>query len=327
MIDFDDFYAALESTPLQPELARWRAAIEQRYHQRIHGDHHKWQQAYTQLPHITTDHIELDADTVSAGRQQPVDAATRQQLENALQGLHPWRKGPFRLFDTLIDTEWRSDWKWQRLAPHISPLQDRLVLDVGCGSGYHCWRMAGAGARLVIGIDPSQKFLFQFHAIKKYLGPLPVFYLPLRAEDLPARLGRFDTVFSMGVLYHRQSPFAHLEELHQAMRPGGELVLETLVIEGGRNEMLLPGERYAQMRNVWFLPSCDELLHWLHRAGFVEPRLVDVNQTSCAEQRSTDWMRFHSLRDFLDPHNPEKTVEGYPAPRRGTFIARKATRP
>jgi tRNA (mo5U34)-methyltransferase len=128
----------------------------------------------------------------------------------------------------------------------------------------------------------------------------------------------------MGVLYHRQSPFQHLEELRQALRPGGELILETLVAAGPRHHILVPGERYAQMRNVWFIPSCDELLHWLQRAGFVEPRLVEVNQTSSEEQRSTDWMHFHSLQNFLDPDDPNKTVEGYPAPRRASFIARKA---
>ena len=324
MIPFTDFYQALEATPLEADSDRLRAAIEQRYNSRIHGDHHKWQRAYQQLPEIVADSVDIDRDTITATSREPLDQRRSEQLEHGLRELHPWRKGPFQLFDLNIDTEWRSDWKWQRLLPYISPLEGRFVLDVGCGSGYHCWRMAGAGARLVIGIDPSQKFLFQFHALKKYLGPLPVFYLPLRSEDLPPHLGRFDTVFSMGVLYHRQSPFQHLEELRQALRPGGELILETLVVAGPRHHILVPGERYAQMRNVWFIPSCDELLHWLQRAGFVEPRLVEVNQTSSEEQRSTDWMHFHSLQNFLDPDDPNKTVEGYPAPRRASFIARRA---
>ncbi len=323
MILFDDFYRELESTPFKADIADFRGAIERRYVNRIHGDHPLWQSAYDRLPDITADRIILDADTVSASCECGPDAASSEQLEQALRQLHPWRKGPFRLFDLTIDTEWRSDWKWRRLQPHLSPLAGRCVLDVGCGSGYHCWRMLGAGARLVIGIDPSQKFLFQFHAIKKYLGPLAAYYLPLRSEDLPPRLGRFDTVFSMGVLYHRRSPFQHLEELRHALKPGGELVLETLVIEGSRHQVLVPGERYAQMRNVWFIPSCDELEHWLLRAGFEQVRLVEVNRTSLQEQRSTDWMRFHSLENFLDPADDKLTIEGYPAPRRASFIARK----
>jgi tRNA (mo5U34)-methyltransferase len=325
MIAFDDFYRALEPTPLKADIPRFREAIDRRYSRRIHGDHHKWLQAYQQLPELAADSICLDTDTVTAARRQPLPAPERQQLEAALQQLHPWRKGPFRLFDIVIDTEWRSDWKWQRLAAHISPLSGRIVLDVGCGSGYHCWRMAGAGARLVVGVDPSQKFLFQFMAVKKYLGAQAVFYLPLRSEDLPPALGRFDTVFSMGVLYHRRSPFEHLEELRRALKPGGELVLETLVIKGTRHQVLVPGERYAQMRNVWFIPSSEELLHWLDRAGFIEPRLVDSTPTTVEEQRSTPWMRFHSLQNFLHPTDSKRTIEGYPAPCRACFIARRPT--
>jgi tRNA (mo5U34)-methyltransferase len=323
MIVFDDFYRALETTPLKADIPRFREAIDRRYTYRLHGDHHKWLQAYQQLPALAAEAVCLDADTITASRSKALPALEQQQLKEALQQLHPWRKGPYQLFDVVIDSEWRSDWKWHRLARHISSLRGRTVLDVGCGSGYHCWRMAGAGARLVVGIDPSQKFLFQFLAVKKYLGSQAVFYLPLRSEDLPPGLGRFDTVFSMGVLYHRRSPFEHLEELRRALKPGGELVLETLVIEGPRHQVLVPGERYAQMRNVWFIPSTEELLHWLDRAGFSEPRLVDSTRTTTAEQRSTPWMRFHSLQNFLDPGDPRRTVEGYPAPCRACFIARR----
>ena len=67
-------------------------------------------------------------------------------LHRHLHALQPWRKGPFSLFGVQIDTEWRSDWKWNRVAPHLSPLAGRRVLDVGCGNGYYGWRMCAAGA-------------------------------------------------------------------------------------------------------------------------------------------------------------------------------------
>lgn len=321
MINFDRFFEALEATSMKGFAPDFHDALKRRYFDRIQGDHAKWVAAYDALPDIKADTISLDSSRVGAAVTSPLDSATALQLEFALQQLHPWRKGPFDLFGMHIDTEWRSDWKWDRIEPHLAPLAGRQVLDVGCGSGYHCWRMAGAGARLVIGIDPSQKLLFQFHAISKYLDAQNVFYLPLRAEDFPTHTRAFDTVFSMGVLYHRRSPFQHLEELKQALRPGGELVLETLTIAGDVHQVLVPDERYAQMRNVWFLPSEAEMVRWLTRAGFRDSRLVDTSTTSTNEQRSTDWMRFHSLEQFLDPQDPSKTVEGYPAPQRSTFIA------
>jgi tRNA (mo5U34)-methyltransferase len=323
MILFDDFYADLSRNHLAPFIDQFKTVIDARYTHRLHGDHPKWQAAFDALPEITALSPNVDADTVSAIREQDLDQSARTQLIAALMGLHPWRKGPFAIGDVFIDTEWHSDWKWNRVAKHLSPLKGKTVLDVGCGSGYHCWRMAGSGAELVIGVDPSQKFLYQFQALKKYLGAHPVHLLPLRGEDLPKNLSGFDTVFSMGVLYHRKSPFDHLEELKSALRPGGELVLETLVIDGDDNDILVPGERYSQMRNVWFIPSAKALSHWLERCGFIDVVIADVNQTCIEEQRATDWMTFHSLENFLDPNDSNKTVEGYPAPKRATLIARK----
>ncbi len=62
----------------------------------------------------------------------------------------------------------------------------------------------------------------------------------------------------MGVLYHRRSPVDHLYQLKSTLRPSGELVLETLIIDGDEQTVLLPKDRYARMRsNVWFIPSVE----------------------------------------------------------------------
>jgi len=266
--------------------------------------------------------VDLDSDAVSVSAGSDSDEIG-QQLTGLLRQLMPWRKGPYDIHGVYIDTEWHSDWKWQRVVPHISSLEGRKVLDVGCGSGYHCWRMAGENAELVIGIDPSILFAMQFAAIKHFVGAdYPVYMLPLGIQDVPKNLRAFDTVFSMGVLYHRRSPIDHLMELRDCLRPGGELVLETLVIEGRPGETLVPEERYAKMRNVWFIPSVATLELWLRRSGFEAIQTVDVSVTSIDEQRSTEWMQFESLSDFLDPDNHALTIEGYPAPMRATIVAR-----
>ncbi len=286
------------------------------------GNLPRWLPVLARLPELPAETVELDAPCIRVASSRAGEVM-QETLESLLQQLHPWRKGPFEIHGVKIDAEWRSDFKWQRLAPHIQPLAGRRVLDVGSGSGYHAWRMHGAGASLVVGIDPSLLFLVQFLAIKHFIGERPVFQLPLALEDLPDELGAFDTVFSMGVLYHRRSPFDHLFRLKACLRPGGELVLESLVVEGEEGRVLVPRERYAKMRNVWFLPSPATLEAWLARAGFVDIRLVDINRTSIEEQRATSWMRFESLADFLDPDDPGRTVEGLPAPTRALFVARR----
>ncbi len=284
------------------------------------GDLPRWRAALAALPSLKAETIDLDTNAITASGQ--VDDGARRELEAALRSLHPWRKGPFSLFGVDIDTEWRSDFKWDRLSGAIDPLEGRRVLDVGCGSGYHCWRMKGAGAAEVIGIDPTPLFVLQFKAIQHYLNIDSVHVLPLALEQLPPKLKSFDTTFSMGVLYHRRSPVDHLTDLRDTLAPGGQLVLETLVVEGGEDTVFVPPDRYARMGNVWFLPSPAALMKWMSKTGFIDVELVDLNQTTMAEQRSTEWMTFYSLSNFLDSDDHNKTVEGHPAPRRAIITAR-----
>ena len=141
--------------------------------------------------------------------------------------------------------------------------------------------------------------------------------------DLPEALTGFDTVFSMGVLYHRKSHLEHIQKLKSLLRDGGELVLETLVLDTHEDEVLIPEGRYAKMRNVWAVPSLSVVKQWVEECGFSDVNIVDVNQTSVEEQRVTDWMVFESLAEYLDPEDRNKTLEGHPAPVRATLIARK----
>jgi len=322
MTDFSEFYAHLDSHGLSKHAAHFQHHIEQGFSVDRHTDLKKWLPLFETLPSLTTQHVELKTE-VAIGVSTELDDAQLATINSALRALVPWRKGPFRVFDISIDTEWRSDWKWDRVLPHFSPLQNRNVLDVGCGSGYHAWRMLGEGASWVLGIDPSPRFVMQFEILKRFQDSPPIDVIPIGIEHLPPRLNYFDTTFSMGVLYHRSSPIDHLKELRDTLKPGGELVLETLVIDGELGQVLVPDDRYAQMRNVWFIPSVPTLLQWLTRCGFENAKCVDLNQTSLDEQRTTDWMPSHSLKEFLSPDDINKTVEGYPAPLRAVIVAKR----
>jgi len=212
---------------------------------------------------------------------------------------------PYHLFDIHVDCEWRSDFKWDRVLPHLALLKDRTILDVGCGSGYHMWRMVGEGAKMVVGIDPTELFLCQFEAVRKLLNnDRRANLIPLGIEEMQP-LAAFDTVFSMGVLYHRKSPLDHLSQLKNQLVKGGELVLETLVVD------------------VYFIPSVAALINWLEKVGFTNVRCVDVATTTLEEQRKTNWLENESLIDFLDPNDHSKTIEGYQAPTRAVILANK----
>lgn len=307
LAQLDEFAAA---APGRGALA---ARAGRKLREGLQGGAPAWLQVAAELPQVATGHqLQLDAPAITGA--MPLAAA---ELRTRLMRLHPWRKGPFRFFDVLIDGEWRSDWKWRRLAPQLSSLAGRRLLDVGCGNGYHCFRARGAGAAEVVGVDPSQLYLAQFLVLRRQL-PEPVYFLPLGDEELGG--GDFDTVLSMGVLTHRRAPGRHLSALRRCLRSGGELALETLVTDGAGSGLLKPPGRYARMRNVWQLPSLAALEGWLGEAGFRHIRLADRTCTGVREQRSTDWMQFQSLQDFLH-EDGGRTLEGHPRPTRALFIA------
>ncbi|MDH5424800.1 MAG: tRNA 5-methoxyuridine(34)/uridine 5-oxyacetic acid(34) synthase CmoB [Gammaproteobacteria bacterium] len=319
-VDYSALFEKIKNTELEPWLAILAKQLDEKLYNSNHGDMPAWEAMLELLPDMSADKIDLTADAIKIESEQQLDETEKDALKNKLKVLMPWRKGPFDVFGIHIDTEWRSDWKWDRLEKHLSPLQGRTILDVGCGNGYHLWRMAAHNPELVIGVDPGLKYVYQFEVMRRYIKNDSTFLLPFGIEDVP-QLKAFDTVFSMGVFYHRKSPIDHLIELRDCLRSGGELVLETLVIDGKDGEVLLPTDRYAQMRNVWFLPTVPTLESWMRRCGYKNIRVVDVSVTTVEEQRSTEWMEFHSLEQYLDPQDHTKTIEGYPAPKRVVVMA------
>ncbi len=286
----------------------------QRLKNNTHGDFPCWLEAINEIPE-GDGYTELDRDAPLLGR--PVE--NPELLRKCLLKLHPWRKGPLLLGGVGIDTEWRSDRKWNRLKAQLD-LKGHQVLDIGCGNGYFGLRMLGAGAKLVLGIDPTMIFVMQWLAMHKLSPVLNNFVLPLGIEDLPTDTGSFDSVFSMGVLYHRHKPVEHLEQLKKLTRSGGQIVLETLILEGESKNILVPDSRYARMRNVHAIPTLGVLHDWLEQAGLPDIRVLDVSTTTTDEQRSTDWMTFESLQECLDPDNKAITIEGHPAPVRVAML-------
>jgi tRNA (mo5U34)-methyltransferase len=275
------------------------------------------------LPKSEPSGVGLNQDRVTIGRASDLSTQQRAQLEMVLLGLKPWRKGPFDLFGILVDSEWDSSLKWRRVADHLAPLPGHRILDVGSSNGYYLFRMAAAGPRLILGIEPYRLYFFQFLTLQQYVDAPGLYNLPLKLEQLPKMQQWFDTIFCMGILYHRRSPMDTLSYLSSLLSPGGQLVLETLIIHGEQSHALFPKQRYACMRNVFFIPTVACLENWMARAGFADIRCVDITATSTREQRKTKWIDSDSLETFLNPEDNRLTVEGYPAPVRAVMIANK----
>ena len=99
-------------------------------------------------------------------------------------------------------------------------------------------------------------------------------------------------------------------------------MLETLYVPGEESYACTPAERYARMKQRLVTPRrLRTLTTWLRRSGYRDIEIVDESITTTDEQRTTEWMSFESLQEALDPDDPSKTVEGWPAPRRVVVIA------
>ncbi|WP_408941440.1 tRNA 5-methoxyuridine(34)/uridine 5-oxyacetic acid(34) synthase CmoB [Helicobacter sp. MIT 99-5507] len=241
------------------------------------------------------------------------DIEYKEDIINLAYELKPWRKGPFQIFDNLINSEWNSSIKYNIIKNHLN-INNKIVADIGCNNGYYMFRMLELNPKKIIGFDPSAHCFCQFDFINHFIDSKIKFEM-LGIQDLTHYDIKFDTILCLGVLYHRTNPIDCLKILKQALNLNGELILDCLIIDSIKPIALSPLS-YAKMKNVYFIPSISALRNWLERANFKDIEIIATKKTNLNEQRKTEWINGESLESFLDKNNPAKTIEGYQAPKR-----------
>ncbi len=276
-----------------------------------------------QLAHITAEHRDYSGDIVQIGAEAELSSKEHEMLLAALTNLMPWRKGPFSIFGVEIDSEWRSERKWNRILPYLPNLQNKLIADIGCNNGYYMFRMAHHAPKYVLGFEPYVHHYYTFQTLNTFAQQKNLDVELLGIENLPLFPGCFDVIFCMGILYHRPSPLAALTDIRGALADGGTAIIESQVIPGDQPHALFPEATYAKAPGTWFIPTATCLANWLSRVGFSSIELFCQHPMSNLEQRRTPWMIFESYEDFIDKNNPTLTIEGYPAPHRVYFKVKK----
>ena len=279
-----------------------------------------YQDAISELPNYSNVEVVLN-DSVDINIEN-LSTTELEQIKQTALLMKPWRKGPFKFNKLLIDAEWKSYIKYNLLEPHFN-LEGKVVGDIGCNNGYYLFRMLTHKPKKLIGFDPSAIYYSQFQFLNHFIKSDIVYEL-LGVEHVEFYEHKFDTLFCLGVLYHRSDPVAMLKSLFKGLNDGGELILDTFMIDGEEEICLTPKDRYSKIPNIYFVPTVNSLKNWCYRAGFESVELLETMKTESNEQRNTQWVGTQSLEDFLDPNDPTKTVEGYPAPKRVYIKALKA---
>lgn len=278
-------------------------------------------------PQLQTNHFKIDSGWVEIGNANEITPIEREKIIKCLELLAPWRKGPFRLFGIEVDAEWRSDWKWERLAGKIDSLKNKKICDIGCNNGYYLFQMLAQDPAFLLGIDPIPKLYFQYLIFRKYLKAPPIYFEYLGVEHLVHFKKLFDVVFCMGILYHRKNPLETLLNIRESMAPNGQLIIESAGIPGEESIALFPESSYGKAKNIFFMPTVTCMKNWLLKTGFKNVEVVYSGALTFEEQRKTAWCQYQSLEDFTSNEDPTKTIEGYPSPIRMILIARTPSEP
>lgn len=250
----------------------------------------------------------------NAFRINSCDNKLKEEIFNIAWQLRPWRKGPFELFGNYIDSEWQSFIKFNILKKYFN-LKDKIIADIGCNNGYYMFKMLEFKPKEIIGFDPSAFYQTQFNFINFY-AKTNIKYELLGIEHIEYYEKKFDVIFCLGVLYHRISPIECLKSLKKALNENGEIFIDTFFINTTKDFVLSPAKNYSKIPNVYFIPSISALRNWCFKAGFKNFEVLETKITDEFEQRKTKWIQGQSLKDFLDPLDSTKTIEGYPAPNR-----------
>jgi 2-polyprenyl-6-hydroxyphenyl methylase/3-demethylubiquinone-9 3-methyltransferase len=106
------------------------------------------------------------------------------------------------------------------------PLQNLVVLDIGCGGGLVCEPLARLGA-LVTGIDPGQENIkvARLHARKKNL---KITYMATTAEKMVTQKQHYDVVIALEIVEHVADVGCFIQACSQLLKPNGILILSTL---------------------------------------------------------------------------------------------------
>ena len=165
----------------------------------------------------------------------PLSAELERELDAEPRWMYPWRLG--NVTAPVLGDELESVHRTRRELIE-SPVRAHLhaagasacAVDLACNEGYFSHWLVESGARRVVGIDVRDVHVRRARLVRDQLGLDPgtlsfeqhdVFDLPLE------RLGRFDVVLVLGLVYHVEDPVGAIRAARSLTAQGGVCVVES----------------------------------------------------------------------------------------------------
>ncbi|WP_235828981.1 class I SAM-dependent methyltransferase [Anaerosacchariphilus polymeriproducens] len=136
----------------------------------------------------------------------------------------------------------------------VPELNGKDVLDLGCGYGENCLEFVRRGAKIVVGIDISDKML-QI-AKKENLGE-KVEYIHMCMEDILHLNRKFDCIFSSLAVHYVKDFEKLIKDIYQLLNPGGYFIFSQ---ENPMNTCFADGSRWTKDKDGNVI--CANLYHY-----------------------------------------------------------------
>lgn len=284
----------------------------------------KLEDSLTKVKSLKSSYLEVSSDAIKIGKNSEIDSSKRNDLKESLESFIPWKKGPFDIFGIMINSEWKSNLKWERLEKHLPNLEGKKIADIGCNNGYYMFKMLKYNPQAIVGFEPVIRHWLCFEMMKSFIDrPLPIFFEPFGVEYISYYKSHFDVIFCLGILYHHTDPIQLLRNIRQALSKNGSIIIDCQGIPGEDSIALVPTKKYAGAKGTWFLPTLNCLINWINRSGYNDIKIIYNEELSTSEQRETSWAPIASLKEFISLTDSSKTIENYPRPRRFYIKAKK----
>jgi len=196
-----------------------------------------------------------------------------------------------------------------------SSLEGRTVLDIGAWDGFFSFECERRGAARVVATDyyswhgsgwgAKAGFELAREALGSHVEDVDVDVMDIA----PGRLGTFDLVLFLGVLYHLRHPLLAIEKIAAITR--GTLILETVVdlVGLGRPAMAFYPDRELNADPTnWWGPNQEAVVGMLKSAGFDDVRVVTPTPGPLYRGARAAWHRLRGRNRLIPAFRQDRAV-------------------